>query len=439
VNVPRWRILVATAAVAAAAAAGIGLTTTGSQTSRTARLGAFACTTTVTPSMGPSAIASTIVSAAGGSTICLASGSYPFMEVLGATHNSYVTIRPVPGARATVAGMEVRDSSFLRFQGLHMTEGFNMRDGVTYPGSHDYQFIEDVFEEPLYGIVLAGGAGPIKKVLIEKNYMHHVHLEHGEAGGKCDAGYAEGQDVTLYSAEGVTITRNTFRQAEWHYIQGGSKGPEGVTVEHNLFEGHIFLACSHLNVWQIVSGGIDDTFANNIVRGESGKGASVIALIFENGAGGEECATKMTDSTISNNLFIDAAKGYNVMLTTTKGLTYSHNTVIGGEWGQWLERSTFCGAGEGLIAERNIGVDTESTGSPQRFILGECRGICRFEHNVSDDTTADQLGSRYHLLDWRPSWRTTSWNLVSEPAPPAGYYLPTDVPFAAGYEGDAGP
>jgi len=389
--------------------------------------------------MSPSTIASSIVTAAGGSTICLANGSYPFMDVSGATHRSYVTIRPAPHARATVAGMEVRDSSFLRFRGLHMTGGFNMRDGVTYAGSHDYQFIEDTFEEPLYGIVLAGGAGPIKKVLIEKNYMHHVRLEHGEVGGRCDAGYAEGQDVTLYSAEGVTIAHNIFKQAEWHYIQGGSKGSEGVTVEHNLFEGHIFLACSHLNVWQIVSGGVDDTFANNIVRGESGTGASVIALIFENGAGGAECATKITNSTISNNLFIDAAKGYNVMLMTTKGLTYSHNTVVGGEWGQWLERSTLCGAGEGLTAERNIGVQTESASSPQRFIVGGCRARCVFEYNVSDDATADELNSRHYRRNWKPRWRTTTWTLSTEPTPPAGYYRPRGLPFAAGYQGHAGP
>jgi hypothetical protein len=398
----------------------------------------YTCTTTVAPSMSPSEIAGLIVSAADGSTVCMASGSYPFMDVLGATHKSYVTVRPVPGARATVAGMEVHDSSFLRFQGLHMTEGFNMRDGVTRPGSHDYQFIEDIFEEPLYGIVLSGGAGPIKKVLIEDNYMRHVHLEHGEVEGKCNAGYAQGQDVTAYYAEGVTITHNVFKQAEWHYIQGGGAGPEGVRVEHNLFEGRVYLACSHLNVWQIVSGGINDTFAHNIVRGESGKGASVIGLIFENGAGGMECATKMTNSTIDDNLFIDAAEGYNVMLMTTRNLAYINNTVVGGEWGQWIDRSNLCGPDENLTAEHNIGVQTESAGSPQRFVLEACRS-CKFEYNVSDESTADQLNSTHFLLNWKPTWTTNSWNPASEPEPPAGYYSPVGLPFAAGYEGGVGP
>lgn len=397
------------------------------------------CAVTATPGMGANAIASAIVTAADGSTVCLASGVYPLIHLVGAEHHSYVTVRPAAGATATVAGMEVQNSSFLRFQDLHMTAGFNMRDVTTLPASHDYQFIENTFEEPLYGIVLNGSVKPIKKVAIERNFMRHVHLERGEVGGKCDAGYAEGQDVTLYYAEGVTIAHNTFKQAEWHYIQGGSAGGEGVVVEHNLFEGHIYLACSHLNVWQIYSGGVDDTFAHNVVRGESGKDASVIGLIFENGAGGLGCSTTMTNSNVSDNLFVDAAEGYNVMLFTTKNLTYSHNTIVRGEWGQWLDRSSFCGAGENLTAEHNIGVETESPGSPQRFVFGECKGSCLFEYNVSDDATANGLGAAHYLNGWKPSWTTTAWNPATEPSPPAGYYTPVGLPFAAGYEGGVGP
>jgi hypothetical protein len=395
------------------------------------------CSSTVSAGMGGSAIAGVIVGAADGSTVCLAAGSYPFIHVVGAVHASYVTVRPVPGASVSVAGMEVQNSSFLRFVGLRMTEGFNMRD-TSVGASHDYQFIEDSFEEPLFGIVLDGGSGPIKRVLIERNYMHYVHLD-AEHKASCNGGYAQGQDVTMDYAEGVTIAHNTFRQAEWHYIQGGGAGPEGVVVEHNLFEGRIFLACSHLNVWQIWGGGVNDTFASNVVRGEAGKGASVIGLIFENGAGGQECGTTMTNTTVTNNLFVDAAEGYNAMLFTTKGLTYSHNTVVRGTWGQWLDRNTFCGASSNLTIEHNIGVETESTGSPQRFILGECTGTCKFDYNVSDDNTANQWGSTHHLTGWTPSWTTTSWNPTTQPTPPDGFYAPTGLPFQAGSEGTVGP
>ncbi|HEV3095357.1 MAG TPA: hypothetical protein VGY30_12720, partial [Solirubrobacteraceae bacterium] len=123
------------------------------------------CTATVTPSTSASAIAGAIVSAHNGDTVCLSAGSYPSLTVSGAVHSAYVTVRPAPGATVTVAGMEVRNSSFLRFEGLRMTEGFNMRDSST-GSSHDYQFVENRFEEPLYGIVLYGGSAPIKKVLV---------------------------------------------------------------------------------------------------------------------------------------------------------------------------------------------------------------------------------------------------------------------------------
>ena len=56
----------------------------------------------------------------------------------------------------------------------------------------------------------------------------HVHLEKPESEGKCSAGYAQGQDVTIFNAEGVTIAHNTFKQAEWHYIQGGGASSEAV-------------------------------------------------------------------------------------------------------------------------------------------------------------------------------------------------------------------
>lgn len=419
-----------------AGAVGAWLIATSSPTTTTTNTApsAVACATTVNAIQSAAAIAQAIVEAPDGTAICMSDGSYPFLHVVGATHRSYVTIRPAAGATATVAGIEVANSSFLRFQGLRMTEGFNMRDTST-GASHDYQFIENTFADPLYGIVLYGDSKPIKKVVIEKNYMHHVHLAEPEKEGKCNAGYASGQDVTIDYAEGVTITHNTFKQAEWHYIQGGGAGPEGVIVEHNLFEGHIFYPCSHLNVWQIWNGGTNDTFANNIVQGELGKPAVGIPLIFENGSAGKECKVTMTNTTVTNNLFIDAAASYAAMIFTTKHLVFSHNTVVRSEYGTWLDRSTFCGAGKDLAVEHNVAVETKSTGAPQRFVVGECSGVCKFDYNVSDDTTANVLGSKHYVTSWSPSWITTTWNPVREAAPPADYYLPRGLPFAAGYEG----
>ncbi len=327
-----------------------------------------------------------------------------------------------------------------------MTAGFNMRDSETYAGSHDYQFIDNTFERPVYGIVLHGGetgGGPIKKVLIEGNYMHHVHLEEQpeETNGKCvSAGYAGGQDVSVDFAEGVTIAHNTFNEAAWHYIQGGGAGPEGVDVEHNLFEGHDLLACSHLNLWQIWGGGENDTFKDNIAIGQ-GPGetqqAATDGLIFENGAGSGECSVKMTNTVIENNLFIDAANSYELQIYTTAGVTIKNNTVIRSMYGSGLLNSG-CGESTKATMTHNLNVENQDQNSADFHFA--CEGECHFDYNVSsDDTSADEFGATHYLTHWAPHWTTTNWNPLTEPTPPTGFYTPTSLPFEAGYHGNGGP
>jgi hypothetical protein len=390
------------------------------------------CTTTDTAGMSASALASSLVSAADGSTVCLAGGSYPLIHVVGAAHKAYVTVRPAPGATVTVDGMEVANSSFLRFEGLRMTEGFNMRDSSS-GASHDYEFVEDRFEEPLYGIVLYGGSSPVKKVLIEGNYMRRVHLEKPEVEGKCSAGYAQGQDVTMYYAEGVRIAHNTFKEAAWHYIQGGSEGPEGVDVEHNLFEGHILMNCSHLNIWQIWGGGENDTFKDNIALGENGQQAATDGVIFENGAGSVECNVKMKNSVIENNLFVNAATSYELQIYTTEGATIKNNTVVGSEYGTAL-LTEHCGAGSNYTMTHNIDVEDKGTGND--FNFGACTGTCTFDYNVSQDKSAS---SAHSVTEWAPKWTATVWSPATEPSRPTGFYVPTGLSVEAGYQGNIGP
>jgi len=291
--------------------------------------------------------------------------------------------------------------------------------------------------------VLYGGAAPIKRVLIEGNVMHRVHLEKPESGGKCSAGYAEGQDVTLYDAEGVTIAHNVFDEAAWHYIQGGSEGPEGVDVEHNLFEGHVMMNCSHLNLWQIWGGGENDTFKDNIALGEGtgernglSEEAATDGVIFENGAGSVECGVKMKNTVIEGNLFVDAATSYELQIYTTQNATIKNNTVVGSEWGTAL-LTEHCGAGSNYTMSHNI--DVQDQGNGNDFNFGECTGSCLFDYDISEDTSASESGSSHHLTGWTPKWGTTSWNPATEPQPPSGYYIPTSTPFEAGYQGNAGP
>ena len=392
------------------------------------------CGKTVYPSEPADEIASAIVRASDGETVCMASGSYPAITVLSASHHAYVTIRPVSAsASVTVAGMEVRDSSFLRFEGLHMSEGFNMRDLPT-AASHDYQFIADSFENAAYGIVLYGGSGPIRKVRIEGNYMRNIDFP----GSACASGYAGGQAVTLYYAEAVTIAHNIFKEVSWHYIQGGSAGPGGVKVEHNLFEGPIPAdrsACTHLNVWQIWQGGVNDTFSDNVVLGTAGHPAAITPILFETGPGGGVCADAMTGTTISNNLFINDAAAYSIQVMTTTGLTLTHNTVVGSTYGTIVYKTPGCPAGSDYDVRFNIDVQNRgNSGRSPDMSLGACRGRCLFDHNVSSDASAARApGARHSVGYWRPNWIMTSWDTSVGHPPPPGYYVPRRLRVPAGY------
>ena len=400
------------------------------------------CTVTLGTEAGAAAVAAALVSAADGASICLQSGDYPPVRIAGATHSAYVTVRPAPGAVVSIAGVEVADSSFLRFQGLHMSEGFNMRDVPSRAGSHDYQFVGDIFDRPLYGIVLLGGATPIKHVLIEGNRMIGVHLQRPEANGVCDAGYSQGQDVTIERAQGVKIVENVFDEADWHYIQGGSMGPEGVDVERNLFEGHVRLPCSHLNLWQIYAGGENDTFKHNLAIGE-GRGerggrseeAATDGLIFQNGPGSTECSTKMKNTVIEDNLFVDAANSYELQIYTTNRARIKNNTVVGSKWGTAF-LTEHCGAGRDYRMTSNIDVEDQGTGGDFRF--GDCKGACLFDENVSQDGSAALYGASRSVTGWSPSWTSTSWDPRADPVAPAGFYRATGLPFQAGYQGAVG-
>ena len=383
-----------------------------------------------------------------------------------------MTVRPVAGAAVTVAGMEVSHSSFLRFQGLHMSEGFLMDDGEEGYVSHDYQFVEDTFENTLIGIVLYADT-PIKKVLIEKNYMFHVHLD-AEAEAECSGGYYQGQDVSIAGAEGVTIAHNTFKQAQWHYLQGGGSGPEGVTVEHNLFEGRRWKwsysggTCEpHLNVWQIYQGGDNDRFTNNIVLAEPGQYASTIILIFQNGPGGAVChaGTNDVNTVVENNLFGPrAAESYATEIVSQDGMTFTHNTFVGeGQFGVWFrDCETSEGSGKyqpmtNATIEHNIagpmygnsggklGEAKFESYSFSGFGSESCTEGCKWDYNVSTDPT-DKTGCdtspEYCTTDWTPKWQS------EEPGNP-DYYLPSTA-FTnngskggtyteAGYQGHGGP
>ncbi len=126
------------------------------------------CTRTLKPGAD---VASAIGAARGGSTVCLAGGSYGEIEASGVKKSRPVTVRPVPGARAEVNGIELLDPSGLRFVGLHLRAGVSVS-----PSAHDLQFLDNDITGS-NGIYLFGDyriGKRVEDVLIEGNTIHDI-------------------------------------------------------------------------------------------------------------------------------------------------------------------------------------------------------------------------------------------------------------------------
>lgn len=409
----------------------------GCSTGCASRLAAAAvnpCSRTVTPTATPQRIAAAAASLAGGSTLCLARGSYPQLLIGGAHHSKAVTIRSVPGQTATVAGIRVMGSQGLRFSYMRLTEGVEVQDSPSNPGSRDLAIVHDTFIRPLFGVILDGTEQvPVREVRIEHDYIQQVHLETEEVAGdeRCNAGRG-GQDVSVWGAEGVRIAFNTFDGADWHFIQGGGTGPGGVDVEHNLFEGTTILRCAHLNAWQIWQGGENDVFKHNLVEGGSPRDpVSVIGLIFENGAGGSECSVTMRNVVVEDNLFVNPSTSNVMQVGQVQGLTISHNTGVRFQTG--LKLASVCGSSSDVTETQNIMVEGQDHGDEKAGFVGfQCTGSCIFEGNVSSDGSAAGHGARRYVTHWSPSWRSTRYGRP-------GYYVPRRLRIPAGYRGRVGP
>jgi len=299
-------------------------------------------------------------------------------------------------------------------------------------------------------------------VTFEKDYMFNMEFgevkneaSEEEAPWGCGTGTYRGEDIIMPDADHVAIRHSTFFRTVGHFIQGGSN----VAIENDLFEGYQIYGCQHVNVWQLFSGSENDTFSNNIVYGkgdrESGLGpfghgseyAAGDGFIVENGPGSANCAVTYRHVSAVNDLWVDGGSAQAYETFTVAGETIAQNTVVGSQDSYVVEelKEAACGPPTQLTFERNIGVEA-TPGEHAFFVDGHGSGF-KCARNVSADGTAGSLaGCSEEKDDWRPSWQTTTWNPIAEteagdhfPKPPAGYYQPKGLAFAAGYEGGGGP
>jgi hypothetical protein len=250
-----------------------------------------------------SAAASALSSAQGGSAICLSAGSYGHLTLSG-THAANVTVEPVPGASASLEGVNVApNSSYLTVHNFDIGGGVSMGYGDS-----------------------------------------HITVDHNNIDGEAPGGTGEGvEDLTVnctapnaprYSGCSSTApdTYLTINGNEIHgYGQGGTEDAihlnnwEHVTIADNdiyKLEEH----GNHTDAMQSVFGGHYMTFERNFEHDNQSQG-----FFIKDGDASEV--------TVNDNLFLRnnnepslyPGGEYNIQLFDTTGLTITNNTVWDGQ------------------------------------------------------------------------------------------------------------
>jgi hypothetical protein len=341
-------------------------------------------------------ITSAIGAARGGTTICLGDGSYAAIEASNVKKVRPVTIRPAPGARAEIAGIDLLNPSGLRFYRLHLSDGVSIT-----PGAANIEFLgNDITGSN--GIYLFGDyriGKRVENVLIEGNEIHDIQYT-----GTQETGYGYGIEG-VGDVRNMTIRDNTIKSPASDYIQSAT--PVHWVVDRNTFLGPSLLGSheDHQDLWQIFGGGRDIRFTNNVARNTG----TQESLLFQEGA--------FRKVVIENNLFDHDSRGYTCQIYQSNGLVFRRNTIVGSRWGCLFRDLASSPPGSGYRVERNVFAETEDAADVSSE--GRAGDWGNYDYNVSSDGSAS---GPHSLRRWTPRWADTTT------------YAPLKLPFAAGYE-----
>jgi hypothetical protein len=394
----------------------------------------------VTLSVGAN-IQSALSSAAAGTVVCLNAGNYGSVTLSGIAPPGNVTLAPAPGATVTFTDFTLTGapSSNLTIQGFFIPGGVDDETGT--PGGLVFQYNTISHHAQGYGFYFDAGGnganGTQSGIQILNNQIDHV--------GECLAITRGTDQERAFTFSGNVCGPglgygDTQSTQPGHYIEIG--GITGVTVDHNAFVGPADPNAApvglHLNVFHIFGDASNVDFSNNILWHTQTIGQ---ALLIQEG--------QFDNVTINNNLDVEDpacavansnCDSYAFWTADVHGFSFQNNTVVNSYWGVLLTESQTSddyNGGTGYTVAHNIAVQTAD--GPD-ISYGECVSSCLFDYNVTDDQSARKAGSTHNVVGWKPSWTSTSWTpTVPYARPPAGYYQPTGLPFAAGYGGSAGP
>jgi hypothetical protein len=392
--------------------------------------------------------------AASGSTICLGTGTWGRQIITNVNPAAMVTVASAPGQTADIEGMTLASAGAvnnLTFEGIRFSGGVEV-DGAVHNLVFRFNDFEDIPDNYAFNFKpFASGRSAVDDgVTISYNQIDHV--------GEClqmDGGESEIVDFTFsHNVCGPGIGFQEDPQFGAHYIQ--TDGVSGFEVVRNAFEGppdpRTVTYGNHLNVLHVWGSSRDIDFSSNIIWHTRSIGQ--VLLLGDN-----TFQSKLDAITISNNLDVeDPACGpgssclsFAMYSFPVHGMTWTHNTIAASIWGVGLGFRGSCTSAcypssTDMTGEYNLASPAcrSSSDCNQNYSAFVCDGgTCAIGHNVSSDGSADSvLGGHDNVVDWRPEYATTAWTPNSGSPwnpPPAGYYRPVGLPFAAGYQSPVGP
>ena len=419
------------------------------------------CTTTVSP--GAVAVKPGVT--------CLRAGSYPAMTISGV---SGATVRPAPGAKVSVAGVEINASN-ITVTGLTLTRTVRVRGGEHNSLIHD-EWVGGPESES--GVIVWGNteAGEPRYTNIEYDRFSHLNNEPGGAtmDGQC------GTFIGYW--EHVTFSHNVCGpENSGHYTQDG--GGSYITEEYNTFLGPSERYKTktpgnttgyHTNVFQAFHPGEHIYFRNNVVRNTGTNGNTILMEATS------ETAPVYNDVRFENNLFERDADGQGPGFCPMSNFTYKHNTEIvsipeGNFAGTVFSARTAtgnsdCAEGHNDEISHNLSLEVPCTTTPPQFETGGattptrispcaghspsllaynggsggggkfCASECVFDYNVTSDTSANQAGSTHYLTGLGQTWATLFTGVALGPfgLESSAWQLTLPLTFAAGYQGGGG-
>jgi hypothetical protein len=329
---------------------------------------AFAQSCTTTISVGAN-VASTVSSAAAGSTICLNSGNYGGVTLSGIVKSNYVTVRSASGVGATINPVVTGGTQYVRLSNLTVS-GMNV-DGAT---TKHLQIANNTFTQKLDIDTTNFNANDI---LVDGNTFNGIDSG-GGTEGRVSVHWPNGPGSV---PAGVTVSNNTFSGGGCS--DGVQIGSYGVVVgPGNTFTGLTQGSCvQHIDSIQGYGQSHTVVKGNFFVKPrvclgfyDGGNGEVFEDNVFiGNGVDGTQCVIDLgsiSSSTFVHNTLYNVSPRVGGINTATGGSgTYTDNIMIGSSFGAGpLSSCASCTFTHNLFSSGGMG-SNNLVGSPS-FVGG---------------------------------------------------------------------